>query len=319
MEQPLVSVFLPTYNHVEYIDEAIRSAVEQNYDRLEVVVGDDGSTDGTRERVLDHARRWAGRVVPMVDLPHLGITGNCNRTLAACRGQYVVFHGGDDVFLPGKVEAQARWFDADEQRVMCGHAVELFDSRSGSTLGVTTGPGPLRGGQGAVAIIKDLGLFPGLSVAIRRSAIPPAGLDARIEVVSDWKLQIDSLAAGGRYGFVDGVYSRSRVHSESVSYRSTREEMMHHAFFGGFMMTLAIIEIEWPGLMSACFHARGRVLFNEARWHQAHGDPRKARRFFVQALRHGIMAKGAAGALMTTMPEAVTREFEIVLHRLRPR
>ena len=270
MEQPLVSVFLPTYNHVEYIDEAIRSAVEQNYDRLEVVVGDDGSTDGTRDRVLDHARRWPGRVVSIVDQPHLGITGNCNRTLAACRGQYVVFHGGDDVFLPGKVEAQARWLDADGQRVMCGHAVELFDSRSGSTLGVTTGPGPLRGGQGAVAIIRDLGLFPGLSVAIRRSAIPPTGLDARIEVVSDWKLQIDSLAGGGRYGFVDGVYSRSRVHPASVSYRARREESMHNVVFEGFMLTLALVEIEWPALRRACFRARGRVLFNEARWHQIH-------------------------------------------------
>ena len=316
MEQPLVSVFLPTYNHVEYIDEAMRSAVEQNYDRLEVVVGDDGSTDGTRERVLDHARRWPGRVVPMVDQPHLGITGNCNRTLAACRGKYVVFHGGDDVFLPGKVEAQARWFDADEQRVMCGHAVERFDSRTGATLGIKRA---LRAGHGAVTIIRDLGLYPGLSIALRRSAIPTKGLDPRIEVVSDWKLQIDSLAAGGGYGFVDGVYSRSRVHPESVSYRAAREESMHHAYFEGFMLTLALIEIEWPTLMSACFHARGRVLFNEARWHQTHGDPHQARRFFVQALRHGIMAKGAAGAIITTMPQAVVREFETMLRRLHPR
>jgi hypothetical protein len=85
------------------------------------------------------------------------------------------------------------------------------------------------------------------------------------------------------------------------------------------MLTLALIEIEWPNLMSACFHARGRVLFNEARWHQTHGDPHTARRFFLQAFRHGIMTKGAAGAIMTSMPEAVTREFETVLHRLRPR
>jgi glycosyltransferase involved in cell wall biosynthesis len=310
MEQPLVSVFLPTYNHIRYIDDAVNGLVEQNYDRLEIVVGDDGSTDGTRDRVLDLARRWPGRVIPIADGVHLGINGNCNRTLAACRGKYVIFAAGDDLFLPGKVKAQIDWLEADERRVMCGHAVEHFDSESGKSLGIATGPAGLHSGAGAHNLVANVGLFPGLSLAVRRSALPAQGFDSRVEVVSDWKLQIDTLAGGGHYGFVDGVFARSRVHPDSISYQVVREREMHRACFDGFMLTLALVEAEWPHLMSACFRARGVVLFTEARWHQKLGDARNARRYFVHAFRHGVRAKSLAGLAMTVMPRPLTESID---------
>src|SRR5262245_5236516 len=128
--EPLVSVCLPAYNQAAYIDEAIASAVHQDYDNLEVICGDDGSTDGTAERIGAWAERYPRRVVPLLG-SHVGMTGNCNRIFARLRGKYVISHAGDDVFLPGKVRTQVDWLEEDERRVMCGHAAEAFDGENG--------------------------------------------------------------------------------------------------------------------------------------------------------------------------------------------
>src|SRR5689334_23285444 len=100
MSRPLVSVLVVAYNQISFIADTLASAVEHDYENLQVVVADDGSTDGTTDVVLDFARRHPGRVVPLTGGPNLGITRNCNRGLTACKGEYVAFLGGDDLFLP---------------------------------------------------------------------------------------------------------------------------------------------------------------------------------------------------------------------------
>src|SRR5438128_463489 len=89
---PLVSVIVPTYNQLDFIAEALDSVLEQDYENLQIVVGDDGSTDGTVEIIRQFAKRYPRRLIPLDGLPHLGITANCNRCLRACNGKYIAFH-----------------------------------------------------------------------------------------------------------------------------------------------------------------------------------------------------------------------------------
>ena len=131
---PLVSVIVPAYNQVGFIEEALLSAVEQDYENLEVIAADDGSTDSTDELILEIARNYPKRLTALVGKGHLGITGNCNRALSACRGKYVSFHAGDDVLLPGKIRKQVEWLEEDPRRVLCGHDVEFFSSATGKRL-----------------------------------------------------------------------------------------------------------------------------------------------------------------------------------------
>jgi len=76
--QPLVSIHIITYNQIDFIHDTLTSALEQDYENLEVVVADDGSTDGTAEVILEYAKKYPNRLLPLVGGPNLGITGNSN-------------------------------------------------------------------------------------------------------------------------------------------------------------------------------------------------------------------------------------------------
>ena len=312
MAEPLVSINLPCYNQIAYVDEAIRSAVEQDYGSVEVLCADDGSTDGTADRVREWEARYPDRVKALLG-PHVGMSANCNRIFREMRGKYVFGHAGDDVFLPGKIRKQVEWLEEDERRVMCGHAAEAFDAATGKAMYLTTDSRPLVSGQGAKRMLNEFGLFPDISVAARRSAYPAYGYDERVGMVSAFKLNIDILASGGEYGYVDGVLARYRVHPESVSRRSTWDPEIHREFLEGYLTALAITEANHPHLVSSCRKARARLLFSEGRWHQGRRDDRAARRYFAAASRDdfGLAWKAVAASVLTMLPHALRQGIEM--------
>lgn len=108
IEQPLVSVVLPTYNRAHFIGQAISSALNQTYQNIELIVVDDGSTDDT-ERVIatfdDERLRY-------IKLPkNVGRSAARNHGLAVVRGEFVAFLDSDDYFLPGKTELQVEFLE----------------------------------------------------------------------------------------------------------------------------------------------------------------------------------------------------------------
>src|SRR5262245_26145379 len=118
---PLVSVCIVTFNQANFVQRALLSAVEQDYPNLEVLVADDGSTDGTAEVLQRLAQQYPERVQLLPIEPNRGIAGiarNYNRALTNARGKYVALLDGDDEFLPGKIRKQVEWLEADERRVL---------------------------------------------------------------------------------------------------------------------------------------------------------------------------------------------------------
>jgi len=218
-ENPLVSIFMPCYNQEKYIAEALEGALVQahDYPNIEIVVGDDGSTDGTVEIIKEYARKYPRLIVPLVDQEHVGITKNCNRILKACRGKYIALTAGDDVLLPGKIAAQVKWMEEDENRVLCGHQVEVFysdDSRPSYLF--PPFQFQLKAGRGCRELIKHGIIFPVGSVMFRADRILN-GFDERLDVVSDQLFLIDILRHDGEYGWVKGVLSRYRRHTSNIT------------------------------------------------------------------------------------------------------
>lgn len=97
MQDPLVSVSIITYNHGLYIRKAIDCVLAQKTNfPFEVVIGEDCSTDGTREIVFDYAKRFPDIIRVITSEQNVGMKENYCRTNQACRGKYIAFCDGDD-------------------------------------------------------------------------------------------------------------------------------------------------------------------------------------------------------------------------------
>lgn len=97
---------IPAYNAASYVEEAVRSALEQTVLPVEIICVDDGSTDSTLE-ILQRIEREDPEVVAVLTGPNRGAPVARNRGLHIARGEYVQFLDADDLLLPTKLEHQA--------------------------------------------------------------------------------------------------------------------------------------------------------------------------------------------------------------------
>lgn len=99
---PLVSVVIPVYNVIGYLPETIRSAVNQTYKKLEIVLVDDGSTDGSQD-YCDQACVLDSRIT-VLHQENAGLSAARNAGLRCITGEYLTFLDGDDVLTPTAIE-----------------------------------------------------------------------------------------------------------------------------------------------------------------------------------------------------------------------
>ncbi|MGE3314271.1 MAG: glycosyltransferase family 2 protein [Planctomycetaceae bacterium] len=121
MTDPLISIIIPCYNAERYVGEAIHSALEQSYANTEVIVIDDGSTDGSLEVI----RSFGDRIVCETG-PNRGACAARNRGLELAGGEFIQFLDADDLLHPEKLTvqlSQARSVSADV--VYCNWRTEL--------------------------------------------------------------------------------------------------------------------------------------------------------------------------------------------------
>ncbi len=119
MTEPLVSVKMITYNHAPYISKAIECVLAQKTTfPFELVIGEDCSTDGTREIVLGYAVRYPDVIRLITSDRNVGMRANGKRTNRACRGKYIAYCEGDDYWhRSDKLQAQVDYLEAHPE---CG-------------------------------------------------------------------------------------------------------------------------------------------------------------------------------------------------------
>lgn len=100
----LVSVVVPTFNRAYCIENTIESALAQTYDHLELIVIDDGSSDGTEELIL--SRYGADPRVRYVFQPNCGVSRARNHGIRLARGEFIALLDSDDIWEPWKLELQ---------------------------------------------------------------------------------------------------------------------------------------------------------------------------------------------------------------------
>ena len=120
---PKVSVVMLTYNHEKFIAQAIESVLIQRTNfPIELVVGEDCSTDGTREIVRRYAAARPDIIRLVFHEKNVGAYENGQDVLAACQGEYIALLEGDDYWTsPDKLQRQADYLDAQPACALCFH------------------------------------------------------------------------------------------------------------------------------------------------------------------------------------------------------
>jgi glycosyltransferase involved in cell wall biosynthesis len=127
MSEPLVSVLITTYNYGRFIEESIDSVLSQEYpaDKLDIVIVDDGSTDGTAERVEKYGSR-----VRYFYTPNGGQAAALNFGFAKTRGEIIALLDADDYWLPGKLKRVVEEFRKDPGLGMLYHPFLEVDTQT---------------------------------------------------------------------------------------------------------------------------------------------------------------------------------------------
>jgi glycosyltransferase involved in cell wall biosynthesis len=127
-----VSVLMITYNHEPYIAQAIESVLmQQTSFEYELVIGEDCSTDRTREIVVAYAKKCPDRIRPLLHEQNLGLMGKNNvvATYHACRGKYIALLEGDDYWTdPLKLQKQVDFLDNHPVCSICAHNTKIIGS-----------------------------------------------------------------------------------------------------------------------------------------------------------------------------------------------
>lgn len=99
----LISVIIPAYNVERYLDDCLKSVTFQSYDNLEIIIVDDGSTDGTAS-ICDEWAEKDSRII-VFHTPKYGLSVARNKGLDVAKGQYISFIDSDDYFEPDAIES----------------------------------------------------------------------------------------------------------------------------------------------------------------------------------------------------------------------
>lgn len=119
--KPLVSILIITYNHEPYISEAIESVLKQKVDfKIEIVIGDDFSTDNTREIILKYHQNFPDIIVPVFPQENQGPQPNFISTYGRCNGKYIGMLEGDDYWCdPEKLQRQVDFLERNHEFSIC--------------------------------------------------------------------------------------------------------------------------------------------------------------------------------------------------------
>jgi glycosyltransferase involved in cell wall biosynthesis len=218
-----VSVMMITYNHEGFIARALQSILDQRANfEYEIVVGEDCSTDRTREILLDFCRRYPGRIVPLLPDQNLGMMRNLEQTLSACRGEYIALIEGDDYWTcSDKLQKQVDFLDQHPEYTISCHRTRVIDEggtqRALIEFGVKgNGIHPSR--EAGAYTIEDLlsyNFIMTCSVVYRSSALGSLPNWFHSLGVGDWPL-CALIAKNGPIYLMDEVLAAYRIHPGGV-------------------------------------------------------------------------------------------------------
>jgi GT2 family glycosyltransferase len=201
---PRISIVTPSFNQAAYLEQTLRSVIEQGYPDLEYIVIDGASSDGSVEII----RRYERHLKYWVSEPDHGQAEAVNKGLAQASGEIIGWLNSDDYYLPGALQAAARAF---QQFPDCG--LIYGDVLAVDSAGVIINE--LRYKQWTLEDLMSFNIIGQPAVFLRRSILEQAGwLDARFHFLLDHQLWL-RMAQLAPIRYVPERWAAARFHAEA--------------------------------------------------------------------------------------------------------
>lgn len=209
--QPKVTVVMPAYNRERYIREAIDSVLAQSFADFELIVVDDGSSDGTAA-VVGAIRDPRVRCVQQ---EHRGISAAMNNGLRSARGAYVARLDSDDVWLPDLLETEVAVLDARPEIGAAYARGQGMESDGRLTLEVWGTAERIPGDSFCSMLCGDFTC--NITVVARRECLERAGgFDETLTTNEDWDVWL-RVSRHYPFAFTDRVLAHFRRHDENIT------------------------------------------------------------------------------------------------------
>jgi glycosyltransferase involved in cell wall biosynthesis len=206
----LVSVVIPTYNRRHLVVEAIESVLAQTYRPLEIIVVDDGSTDGTEEelsRFKDKLR--------YLRQENRGPSAARNLGIRAATGEFVALLDSDDLWEPAKIEKQVALMERSPQVGVVFCEIQRLNVTTGETV-VRHCPRDLRGDLRRELLRRNCVIGSDSAVVVRRACFDQIGVfDEGLQQAEDWDLWI-RISRHFHYDFVAEPLVTIRTHGDNL-------------------------------------------------------------------------------------------------------
>ena len=214
----LVSIITPSFNQANYLEQTLRSVLEQDYARIEYIVIDGGSTDGSVEII----RKYKDRFAYWVSEKDNGQAEAINKGLVRAKGEIVAWLNSDDYYLPNTISEVVKAFEENPDILMVYGDVLAVDEQ-GQTINV------LKYKQLSFEDLLCFQIIGQPSVFFRRAALEKAGLlDASLHFLLDHHLWL-RIAQQGKILHVPQTWSAARYHAEAKN-RAKAAEFGREAF-----------------------------------------------------------------------------------------
>ncbi len=218
MSRPLVSILIPCYNAAPYLGDTLDSAFAQTHPDVEIILVDDGSSDGS----LEIARAREPRIRVLAG-PQRGASAARNAATKESRGEFLQYLDADDLLLPDAVAARVRQLSESGADVACEDWRRIFRQPDGSWT-----QGPIESADyRRFDEAPDLAIFNGFwappaALLYRRSIVEKiGGWNPTLPVIQDARFLFDAAFCGAKFVHVPGDGAHYRQHSaDSLSSRS---------------------------------------------------------------------------------------------------
>jgi len=220
---PKVSVIMSVYNGEKYLEEAIKSILDQTFQDFEFLIVDDGSSDRT-PLILDEYKRKDQRIRIIKNPENIGLTKSLNKAIKEAKGEYIARQDVDDISLPQRLEKQVYFMENNRKIALLGSAVGIIGEENDILRKKVQCPK-----NQLTKRLKKRNFFVHGSLMIRKNILERVGFyDEEMKMAQDYELSL-RISKVAPIACINEICYLLRRHEKMLSHKKFFEQVYYTA------------------------------------------------------------------------------------------